>query len=543
MYPTPPGDPLALTPLVLPANPNTHACAHLPIVSMWHSAPFLALQRGGFLGIIPGFTMIVAYLAGGAVLVGLVFVFVAKPTNVASLGEDELARSCGACTGIFTRGLRRCTPVHPRPAPPRNMDQRLEKLYTLCVRWLAGYSVLVLVVHLPAYSTGANYYECGDPLLRTTSAYLAESPTQGCIAVAGMLATAVLGVLFVSQIGDLVGDVGEEDGGGGDGDGGDGGDGDGNADSNSGGGNGDVHTAAMARFEPNNDRALAWLSVDAPSLDTRALRAVVATSSPWVRFAWFNLWMFSALALCVPAIIYALSTIMPAKEGSLNESILNQVGYNAPVLITLVSSLAVPQVARWGARKAGLPSSWLLLTSRLMTTWLVPFWVVLILDNSCSQQWVKFWHMCDNGLARTKTMDILGPDGSWFITGYDYANPLNMTNSTTTYHPPMGYLEHVIMVNASKEICITGQSLTGWGDESMYTKRTNQPQCARAVIAALAPLLLKKMAIAALALPAITLLKWRILPTGAWACFTCRKSAPLDSTINLDDIVAQLLAW
>ena len=181
--------------------------------------------------------------------------------------------------------------------------------------------------------------------------------------------------------------------------------------------------------------------------------------------------------------------------------------------------------------------------ARLMTTWLVPFLVVLILDNSCSQQWVKFWHMCDDGLALQNTMDILGPDGSVVITGYDYAHPLNMPNSTTPLHPPMGRLERVLMVNASKEICVTGQSLTGGGDESMYTKRTNQPQCARAVIAALAPLLLKKMAIAALALPAMTLLKWRILPTGAWACFTCRKSAPLDSNINLDDIVAQLLAW
>ena len=63
------------------------------------------------------------------------------------------------------------------------------------------------------------------------------------------------------------------------------------------------------------------------------------------------------------------------------------------------------------------------------------------------------------------------------------------------------------------------------------------------IIAALAPLLLKKMAIQALAQPAITVLKWRIMPRGLWAWLRCRTNAPPAKDIELDNVMAQVMTW
>ena len=42
---------------------------------------------------------------------------------------------------------------------------------------LAALSALALATLLPAYVSGANYYTCGDPLMHTSLAYLADAPS------------------------------------------------------------------------------------------------------------------------------------------------------------------------------------------------------------------------------------------------------------------------------------------------------------------------------------------------------------------------------
>ena len=54
---------------------------------------------------------------------------------------------------------------------------------------LAALSALALVTLLPAYMSGANYYTCGDPLMHSSLAYLADAPSAS-------LASAMLVVAF-----------------------------------------------------------------------------------------------------------------------------------------------------------------------------------------------------------------------------------------------------------------------------------------------------------------------------------------------------------
>ena len=499
---------------------------------MWDAAPFLYFDRNSWANYaLPGFGMITASLVGGAVLV--VFVWRTLPAE----GEP----------GEKTKSINR----------------RLVRVYKLCMRWLGAFGILLLLVHLPAYATGANYFNCGNPLLRTTSAYLADAPTQAYVVMVGNLFVAVLGIVLVWRFYRIV----EEEK--------------------------DQADDEVEEYEAREER----------EADEREY-ALAAASSMWVRSGWTAAWLGATLALSVPTGMYAATTSIPIK-GSSFSALLELVHFGAPVCkftasttpskisahtpsrhpnpsctmicarffvhhaarkdpiqhtfanslpslsysqklrhtfrstrssgcalltpssfllladLTLINSLVVPLLVKGASRRMGIPSSWLLLVSRLLVAWVVPLMVVIWLDNTCTQHWVNFWDSC-NDSSEIEQMDVHGPNG-WL--------------SVITVDSPSQYFISTTMVNASREICLK-PSL----HENAYT-RTNPPQCARAVISTLAPLLLKKMAIAALALPAITILKWRSLPSGLTARLYCRSSAPPARDIDLDDIMAQTLTW
>ena len=92
-------------------------------------------------------------------------------------------------------------------------------------------------------------------------------------------------------------------------------------------------------------------------------------------------------------------------------------------------------------------------------------------------------------------------------------------------------------MDAKSDICLQSQGRA----------RTNRPQCARAVISAMAPLLVKKMVIAALALPAMTVLSWQVAASGT--CMQHRRCSCVAARllrrrpIRLDNVVAQVLTW
>ena len=102
------------------------------------------------------------------------------------------------------------------------------------------------------------------------------------------------------------------------------------------------------------------------------------------------------------------------------------------------------------------------------------------------------------------------------------------------------------MVDAQSELCLERGETNGTDGDYQYTK---SPQCARAVVAALAPLLLKKLAIQALALPAVTVLKWRTMPHGVlaqlqfWRNNINSHDQHFKTGIALDNVMAQIMTW
>ena len=153
--------------------------------------------------------------------------------------------------------------------------------------------------------------------------------------------------------------------------------------------------------------------------------------------------------LCVPTAAYAMTTIVPVSDASWLRTLLSIVHYGAAIYLTLINTLAVPRLTSACTRRVGLPRSYLLLLSRLMTTWLVPAVIVVALDNSCGQHWVKFWDM-SNSRQRLREMDMYGPNGEVAFT--DGPDSSGMTNQT--------------MIDAKRDICL----------QSTRYDRSNTPQ-------------------------------------------------------------------
>ena len=427
---------------------------------MWDEAPFLYNEDGhGHDGVgnlmnlvVPGFTMISAYLITGVILV--VVAYLSLPPK----------------------------PIRRHEVQPQ-INRRLIRVYALCVRWLGALSLWLLAVNLPVNISAARYFTCGNPLLRTSSAYVADSPAQEFALGISNVVTVLLGIALVSHLYRIVGEErGEatppgqnassrsnDDGGGGDDDDDD--------------DNGQIQDHSCPRL---------------------------------VRATWAAAWLGAALLLCIPTAVYAMTTTVPIKGSTLN--IFLAVAHNgAPIYLTLVNSLAIPWLARASSRRSGLPSSWLQLVSRLLTTWVVPAIVVMALDDSCGQYWVRFWDMCQSP-ELIRQMDVKGPDGGISFEG------TFLTNGT--------------LLDAREEICLLPDDK---GD--VTNVRTNAPQCARAVLVALTPLLLEKMAIVALALPALTVIEWRMAPRGLWARIRRDSSRPRKINMALDNIMAQVMTW
>ena len=156
----------------------------------------------------------------------------------------------------------------------------------------------MLTIHLPAYVTGANYFKCGNPLLRTTSAYLADAPTQAYIIMAGNVGVAVFGSLLVWRFYQIVAEENEI------------------SDETNGEGRDD---------EENGEGA-----VKAPR------------STMWVRAGWAAAWLVAALTLSLPTALYAVTTTIPSPESAFQKVLLSLVHYGAPIFVTLVNSLLVP---------------------------------------------------------------------------------------------------------------------------------------------------------------------------------------------------------
>ena len=422
---------------------------------MWSDAPFLLFNRGEWLANTL-FTLLVGYLGAGAVLLVAAYAMLPGQRDYGGGGADAVART---------------------------MDCSLALVYKLGLRWLSAVTVLLLAVHVPLYVSAARYLTCGNPLLRTTSAYLADSPAQTLVVAICGLVLAVFSAAFLAQLYRIMADE---------------------------------RTQADVQFD--EDGEVSDGEVSAGNDDAEPIGR-----SRWLaRLGWAMAWLGAATVLSIPTALYATATTIPIGGLGVLYVIIH---YGAPVYLTLINTLAVPWVSRVSSRRSGLPTSWLLLVSRLLSTWAVPALVVVVLDNSCGQYWVKFWSACSTP-ENIRAMNVQGPNGGF-------------SERTSNDHEQSNiFATNISLVDARKEICLQRDSALPLSD-----LRINPPQCARAVIAALAPLLIKKMAIASLILPGITVLKWRIMPRGLRSRLCCDDTKPLQIDISVDNAMAQVMTW
>ena len=474
---------------------------------MWHAAPFLLFDRAHWTNwLLPGFALTVYYLVGGAILL------LVSSCLLFRQRDNDHSREVGS---------------HQDSSDASNFN--VGRVHTWALRCLGVLAVILLGVHLPAYVAGANFFTCGNPLLRTTAAYLADNQASSlATAIAGTLA-AVPGILLVVRLyrtateepgPDLDAEIASSSGG--------------VRGSGTGSGETDSTSLPSPELAPQLDDtrrvAADWNSPGKVGDNGGAHDGFKESRAIPVRAAWALTWLGAALVLSTPTALYAAAAIVPV-EGPWQRAAVRVIFYGGPIYLTLINTLAVPWLARISGSRSGLPSSWLLLVSRLLSTWVVPAAVVAILDNSCGANWVKLWGAC--GSTETiQLMDVHGPDG-----GVTTSDGRYMTNTT--------------LVDARTEICLEPAAS---GDAARPAR--NLQQCARAIVSALAPLLLEKMAIAALALPAISVINWCLFPRGVWSrlCRT-RKPSPL-SSVTVDfannanaqvmtrrDVMAQIMTW
>ena len=117
----------------------------------------------------------------------------------------------------------------------------------------------------------------------------------------------------------------------------------------------------------------------------------------------------------------------------------------------------------------------MLLFSRLLATWFVPLLIVLLFDNSCSGMWTTLWSRCSGDSRKHFQIDILTSIGGDYVA-----------TSTKAINP--------------EDICEPNHFISG--------------TCSRGVIAAMAPLFIAKLSIAAFIRPALKIIKWEFLPLG-----------------------------
>ena len=501
---------------------------------MANGAPFLYLRKGTWVHVLSSFTVPVAYLVLGALALAL------------------------ATHGLTWRARTRLDP------PPRgvsfednrpfdesiNMHERTGTLHDLFIRGMACWSVPLVLVMMPLYIAGAKYYECGDALVKTTSAYLADAvEIEGVVAVALILValfSVVCLALFRTKFSDAVIHTGRRQ--------------QQHENQQDDGNNDDDDGHHHHHHDADERRASAPTGNMGANNEADPLDTTLTTHPRCHPILLFLLWAASLVLLSFPSFIYGLTSSVPTRDSIYGDEfafVAATVYWAAPIIITLINSVVVPVVVKYCCDRSTWQSARLLLVSRLVTTWLVPVVVEVLFSNSCGRMWLSLWSRCESA-ERMQELDILGPSGDVI---YELEATCNIVNETRYSN---GYIPATVLVSGA-DIC----NPSAGGVHQQYA------QCGRAVVEAMAPLLVGKMALAALVLPALTIFRWRVAPAG-WKdclhglvkrCYRCcggggggggvgggRDSdsgsdsddeglAQRTKGLRLDDVVAQSLTW
>ena len=205
------------------------------------------------------------------------------------------------------------------------------QLQLYAAKLLAILSIAVLVVAVPIYHAGSNYFECGEPFLMWTMAYLSDSAAAewGCaLASCVFVAMAVFGVeglgLVVSQM--------------------------------------RLDTVAPEPEEAKPNR----------------LRLVLLGVG----------WVVVSLILSIPSVLYALSTSLPPDNSlHISSGVLQVINRGIGGLLFMISAYIIPILSRAASRWAVGGQVWLsghlITATRSVVTLLVPMCVVITMNQDC----------------------------------------------------------------------------------------------------------------------------------------------------------------
>ena len=396
-------------------------------------APFLFRHLGGWIHILSDFTIPALYLLGGALMLA-----------IATYGVVAMKPS--SSTDVIGGGDRESINMHKRTAAMHDL---------LLNRNMVCSGMVLALVLVPLYFSGAQYYECGDAVVTTTSAYVAAVGIEG-VMVAVLIPIAVFSVVFAARF-----------------------------------------RIVFRRDDLQVEVRVRSRTMNSPDGGISACRTV------WLCM----LWMASLVLLLIPSAVYGMTTAVPTQDSILGKDfavIAEVMHWAAPLIITVINSAIVPRVVDYCCDRSTWQSVPLLLVSRLLTTWVVPVVVVAIFDNSCGRMWLPLWKKCVSNITM-RELDVLGPSGNTIKVH----GTVCFKRATNIYQN--GYIIPVVLVSGA-HICNPHASLT--------EGRQRYAQCGRAVVEAMAPLLIGKMTLASLLLPAMSILSWRFASV-AWEALVC----------------------
>jgi hypothetical protein len=385
----------------------------------------------------------------------------------------------------------------------RNMHRRTAAMLDLILtRSMVCGGVVLASVLMPLYVGGARYYECGDAVVISTSAYLADAIEIESVTAAVLIAVAVSSVAFAARFlvafhstrewgwqeavveerkqqqwrGGSVNGV------------------NGVNDYNADGGSSVEAVVGGSISDTINDTIIA---ADHSDNGTSTCRTVLL----------FMMWVASLLLLLIPSVVYGMATAVPTESRIPGFAVIAEVmHWAAPLIITVINSAIVPRVVDYCCDRSRWQSARLLLVSRLLTTWVVPVAVVMIFNNSCGRMWLPLWEKCSP--EKMKELDVFGPSGNMVEVLESVCFETSVGGGRHIYEFN-GYINRTVLVSGAQICDPHAPPAAG---------RQRYAQCGRAVVEAMAPLLIGKMALAALLLPAIHIFGWRVAPAG-WSVF------------------------
>jgi len=140
------------------------------------------------------------------------------------------------------------------------------------------------------------------------------------------------------------------------------------------------------------------------------------------------IWSMVVFFFCVPSILYALSTALPADNSlGLNDTTLKVFNQGAAVLVYLAIVIFGPFVAGWVVGKVTGDSdahdaftTRMVLMSRLMVGVAVPTMVTILFNNECLAWWLHVWKPCTDDSTRFNVSVPLMETNNIHLPGYGW---------------------------------------------------------------------------------------------------------------------------